>query len=106
MANLLLLCRYHHTFVHEHGLPIEADPIHRFRFVAADGRVHEACPSLPDLPGDALDLLIARRIDSPVELDELCLTTQGMGESVDYDDVIAALLQFRRPARPNVSAEP
>lgn len=52
LSNLVLLCRRHHTAVHENGVRITlegsgARPV----FSTADGRLIEACPSLPRASG-------------------------------------------------------
>jgi len=47
LDNLMLLCRRHHTLVHEGRIAIERDACERPRFVRPDGRVIEACPQAP-----------------------------------------------------------
>jgi hypothetical protein len=40
LSNLILLCGYHHRFLHEHGWSIEADPEERPVFRRPDGRAY------------------------------------------------------------------
>jgi hypothetical protein len=40
LENLILLCGYHHRFVHEHGWRIEIDPEGRPVFIRPDGTVY------------------------------------------------------------------
>jgi hypothetical protein len=47
LDNLMLLCRRHHTLLHEGGLTVERDRFGTFRFMRPDGRVLEASPPLP-----------------------------------------------------------
>lgn len=52
LSNLVLLCRRHHTAVHENGVGITLEgPAARPVFTTADGRLIEACPSLPKAAG-------------------------------------------------------
>ncbi|HEV8395715.1 MAG TPA: HNH endonuclease signature motif containing protein [Vicinamibacterales bacterium] len=44
LDNLMLLCRRHHTLVHEGGISIERDVLGNLTFVRPDGRVIEVCP--------------------------------------------------------------
>jgi hypothetical protein len=59
LENLLLLCKRHHTFVHEGGFRVEALPDGTFRFLRPDGRELEAAPALPAVSGDAGAALLA-----------------------------------------------
>jgi len=43
----MLLCRRHHTLVHEGGVRVERDVIGALTFVRPDGRVIEVCPRRP-----------------------------------------------------------
>lgn len=47
LDNLMLLCRRHHTLVHEKGLEVERDAVGALTFVRPDGRVVEAVPPPP-----------------------------------------------------------
>jgi hypothetical protein len=47
LENLILLCGYHHRFVHEHGWKIEVDPDGRAIFIRPDGTVYP--PERPTL---------------------------------------------------------
>jgi hypothetical protein len=52
LDNLVLLCRRHHTLVHEGGIRVERNALGVYSFVRSDGRVLEASPRLPTIrPG-------------------------------------------------------
>jgi hypothetical protein len=53
LANLISLCRYHHTLVHERGYLIapSAPPGAGFVFCRPDGSLLPACPALPQPDG-------------------------------------------------------
>jgi hypothetical protein len=44
LCNLILLCGYHHRFLHEHGWRVEDDPEGRPVFKRPDGRVYPPAP--------------------------------------------------------------
>lgn len=44
LGNLVLLCSYHHQFVHEHGWTIRGNPIEHLDFIRADGKTFGAGP--------------------------------------------------------------
>jgi len=50
LDNLILLCAYHHRFLHEHGWTIEGDPGGKLTFHKPDGRIYplSAPNSTPD----------------------------------------------------------
>jgi len=47
LDNLMLLCRRHHTFVHEGGVSVERDALGSLTFVRPNGRVIEVSPRVP-----------------------------------------------------------
>jgi len=47
LDNLMLLCRRHHTLVHEGGVSVERDVLGNLTFVRPDGCVVEVCPRPP-----------------------------------------------------------
>jgi hypothetical protein len=47
LDNLMLLCRRHHTLLHEGGLTVKRDVFGGLTFVRPDGRVIEAAPRTP-----------------------------------------------------------
>ena len=47
LDNLMLLCRRHHTLVHEGGVIVERDVLGGLAFVRPDGRAIEVCPAPP-----------------------------------------------------------
>ena len=63
LDNLMLLCRRHHTLLHEGGITIERDGLGTHRFVRPDGRVLEASPRLPSAgPGGLVTMGSARTL--------------------------------------------
>jgi hypothetical protein len=46
LKNLILLCDYHHRFLHEHGWGIEDSPERTLMFIRPDGREYP-----PERPG-------------------------------------------------------
>jgi len=61
---MLLLCRRHHTFVHEGGVRIVAAPAgarRRFGFLLTDGRPVSADGWLSDVHPRSLDKLLAKQ---------------------------------------------
>jgi 5-methylcytosine-specific restriction endonuclease McrA len=51
LTNLVSLCKYHHTLVHERGYLIAAGPGPTFAFYGPDGTAVPACPALPRADG-------------------------------------------------------
>jgi len=47
LDNLMLLCRRHHTLVHEGGISVERDALGGLTFLRRDGRVLEVSPRMP-----------------------------------------------------------
>jgi len=55
LDNLISLCRYHHTIVHERGYLIAAARDGTFTFYRPDGTAIPACPALPSADGGIED---------------------------------------------------
>ena len=70
LANLVLLCRRHHTYVHEHGYSLERIGT-EVVFKDPAGVVVPAVPELPRLRGDAFERLALGREAEGVELADL-----------------------------------
>ena len=93
LDNLVLLCRRHHRFVHEHGFTIDAADGGNLRFYAPNGR------PIPEVPEPI-------RIDADIGHDDLCQHHSGAGlditpdtadshwdgDDLDYNQVLEALL--------------
>ena len=47
LDNLMLLCRRHHTLVHEGGVSVDRDVMGNLTFMRPDGRAIEVCPQPP-----------------------------------------------------------
>jgi len=95
LANLISLCRRHHTFVHEGGYRVEALPGGRFRFLRPDGREVVPAPALPAVTGDAWAALTQRWVPPDVTITPDTGYPEWDGEPVDYDWVLSCLDQPR-----------
>ena len=88
LANLITLCKRHHTFVHEGDFRIEHLSNGRFRFLRPDGRELVASPLLPEIIGDARENLALRSVGPEVKLTPDTGYPEWDGEPVDYDWVL------------------
>ena len=88
LDNLALLCRRHHTFVHEGGFRMEPIAGERFRFLRPDGRELVASPPLPEVIGCARENLALRWVEPTVKLTRDTGYPEWDGEPVDYDWVL------------------
>jgi len=95
LANLLSLCRRHHTFVHEGGYRVEAVVGGRFRFLRPDGRELVQAPALPAVTGDAETLLQERWVPADVTITPDTGYPEWDGEPVDYDWALGCLEPIR-----------
>lgn len=60
LANLVSLCRRHHTYVHEYGMRIVAGDDAQLRFVRRDGSEMPPCDARPEVASDPVAALRAR----------------------------------------------
>ena len=81
LDNLVSLCRYHHTAVHERGYLIAAQPAGRFVFYRHDGTAVLASPALP-----ATDGAIGGCHDAEITPDTI--VPPWYGERLDLDHAI------------------
>ena len=91
LENLLLLCKRHHTFVHEGGFRVEASPEGKFRFLRPDGSELEVAPALPVVHGDAGTALRQRWVPPEVSITRDTGYPEWDGEPLDYDWVLGCL---------------
>ena len=91
LENLLSLCRYHHTLVHEGGYRVETLPDGRFRFLRPDGREVPASPPLLAVEGEAAQILAERWLPSSTDITPSTGSSPWQGERVDYDIAVETL---------------
>jgi hypothetical protein len=96
LSNLMLLCRYHHTFVHAHGYTIAPRVLGGFDFVRPDGTLVGVSAETPRGPG-----IVERNIAVGLEIEPDTCVTEWCGDRMDYDDAVSHLLRSDE----NVSAE-
>ncbi len=94
LSNILLLCKSHHTLVHEGGYRVEALPGGGFRFLRPDGRELLPAPPLPAVIGDPAKALAARWIPPDVTLTPSTGLPTWQGDPVDYDWAVETLVMY------------
>jgi hypothetical protein len=105
LANLVLLCRRHHRFVHEHGYAIEKNEA-SFEFVRPDGRPVLRAPQLLQKDADrGCAELVRGNLSEEVEIDPSTADSHWGGESLDYDWVLRRLFEIDEQARAQVERE-
>jgi hypothetical protein len=98
LDNLVLLCRRHHRFVHEHGFRVERED-KRFRFVRPDGRPVPASPEVAPLDSDGWLLLTDAHAQLGLRVDHRTAVPTWSGESMDYNWAVGALQRRAELAR-------
>jgi hypothetical protein len=90
LENLVLLCQWHHTAVHEGGMGIQRTPGARvqWRFVMPDGTPHR-----PWWDADTLGRLLAER--APRGMDEREAGERGVHDVTSFDDPAAQTIRPR-----------
>ena len=88
--NLVLLCRRHHVFVHEHGWSVQMTG-EGPAFSRPDGKSVDHAPRLGPMD------LVALQDALPVDADRAALQATGGWEPVDYVEIIDALVEVSRP---------
>jgi hypothetical protein len=81
LENLVSLCRYHHTLVHDRGYLIAASPPGGFAFYQPDGTRLPSCPPLPEPDGP-----IDQTHDADITPDTII--PPWYGERLDLDHAI------------------
>jgi hypothetical protein len=101
LDNLILLCRRHHTFVHEHGYTVGTDAEGKAMFTAPKGPALPRSPVPPSCTGEIVERLALDLSARGLPLDEIALIPPGYdGEPVRYSDVIDALVSASPSAFP------
>lgn len=96
LPNLVLLCRFHHRFVHGHNYTITTDPAGDFLFVRPDGTLVGVAAEASTGPD-----LVERNAAAGVTIDPGTCVTEWCGDAMDYADAVGHLLWCDG----NVSAE-
>jgi hypothetical protein len=93
LDNLVLLCRRHHTFVHEYGYRIERTA-QGTQFVAPGKRPIARQPPLPEAPSAPIERLAEAHADRGLPLGALSLMPQHWdGARADHAWIVGALCQ-------------
>ena len=93
LDNLVLLCRRHHTFVHEHGYRIERTA-QGTQFVAPGKRPLSRQPGLPESPSAPIERLAEAHADLGLSLNALSLMPQNWdGARADHDWIVGVMCQ-------------
>ena len=91
LGNLLILCRAHHTLVHEGGFRVEALAGRGFRFLRPDGGELLPAPPMPAVSGDPASALARSWIPPEVTLTPSTGLPYWQGERADYDWMLLSL---------------
>lgn len=97
LDNLCLLCRRHHTFVHEHGYRIESRD-GQLTFLDARGRPVPAEAPRPPCRLDPVAAIVAANRRGGIEIMARTNASAWDGRPLQYDHVIGALWRLERTA--------
>lgn len=89
LANLVTLCRFHHRFVHEGRVLVQALDDGAFRFTRLDGRTFD---SLAPQATEWANLAVAHA-DRRIVITPATAVTRWTGEALDLELAVGALLQ-------------
>ncbi len=96
LSNLVTLCRFHHRLVHEGQVTIQALDGGAFRFVRPDGRSYDSpAPARSDW-----SRLVAAPQSGEIRITPSTAVTHWMGEALDLDDAVSALMERRAKTVP------
>ena len=95
LANLVLLCRFHHRAVHEEGFQVVADAAGRFQFLRPDGTPLPAVPPAPQWQGAGVPLAptVARLAAAGITIGPHTATPEWYGESLNVAAALDVLWQ-------------
>jgi Domain of unknown function (DUF222) len=96
LANLLLLCRRHHMLVHEGGFGLYLDDNGQPVFSCPDGS------PLPEVPGSPLSAMAPHQWHRR-KVEPNAISTRWLGERLDLDAAVSAVLQARVAPTPDGS---
>jgi hypothetical protein len=107
LSNLALLCRRHHTAVHEGGYQVERHADGALQFRQPDGRVLPPVPSAPTLPGDSVAMLRSQHDAEGLRVDARTTTPGSQGERLNLGYAIDVLhpRATRPPQQPQSGGE-
>lgn len=88
LANLVLLCSFHHRLVHEGGVSLRVEPDGRFTFIRADGQVIETA-ALSVEPGG----VEAANHKRGLKIDQSTSLPKWWGDPCDYSVAIDGLMR-------------
>ena len=92
LENLVLTCRRHHRYVHEHGFTITADAVGRLTFTAPNGRPLHSIPPTPDVPMSVVEDMAIRHREEGFDVDPWTPTPPYYdGERMDLHHVVSSL---------------
>ena len=95
LENLIGLCKYHHTLVHDRGYLIAAGPAGTFTLLRPDGTGIPPSPALPQPEGTIEDCHDA-------DITPETIVPSWYGERLNLDDAIyACLANARTPQEPS-----
>jgi hypothetical protein len=91
LANLLILCRFHHRAVHEEGFQVEREPDGELHFRRPDGRLLLEVPPPGEVPGDPFGVLRAWHQATGLDLHAHTATPGWLGEPLDVSYALDVL---------------
>ena len=92
LDNLLLVCKRHHRFVHEHGFTIHAGADGALTFQSPRGSTLRPVPSMPSVPPSVVEDLIIQHREEGLDVDAWTATPRYYrGEPMDLHHVISTL---------------
>jgi hypothetical protein len=108
LANLILLCRFHHRAIHEEGFGVEIEALSEVRFTDPAGRPLPEVPLPPPIANDPAAALKGAHEEDGIDIDPWTGTPIWHGEPLDLGYTVMVLRQPPRepgPAAADVSAE-
>ncbi len=89
MANLTLLCRYHHRLVHEGGFTIQCQNNNELAFLRPDGRTIPTAPPPPNFWPEVEDTVRESQVNVSAET----CRPLWRGETMDIHQAMDCMLQ-------------
>ena len=99
LANLVLLCRFHHRVVHEEGYQVERDAEGALRFRTPRGWPIPDVPPAPPLPRDPMWALVATNRSNGHAIHARTGCPEWYGERLDLPWAISVLHPAANPPR-------
>ena len=93
LDNLVLMCRRHHTAVHEEGFRVRMGESGEVEFAWPDGRRLDPVPAAPQIAGDAADALVAVHDAAGIAIDAGTAMSGWRGERFDLGYALCTLMQ-------------